>query len=200
MPNPNDILQKTELGIREIKEQNDPILPREARNILILINGKSSLADYRASLNKSKVFADAGGIDQYVDLLLSMDYLEVKPVKPTQSQQPVEEIVLGSDAPTIEARVVNLEQHREDKLLDSIASMSNAPPTISQPISVDEVRTALAEIIEASSGLTDTWNWLFRLEECTSAVEFVALIRGLRDAGIKAPRDLSKLEKRLRAK
>ncbi|MEO0442280.1 MAG: hypothetical protein AAFZ92_00860 [Pseudomonadota bacterium] len=198
MLNPNDILQKTALGTRELKEQNDPILPREARNILILINGKSSLKEYRASLNKSKVFADAGGIDQYVDLLLSMDYLQIKSAQPAQSP-PAEKIVPGSDAPTIEARVVDLEQHREDKLLDSIANMSSAPPAISQPLSVDEVRTALAEIIEASSGLDDTWNWLFRLEECTSAVEFVALIRGLRDAGIKAPRDLSKLEKQLRA-
>ena len=200
MLQPTDIFEKTPQGVLEVQQQSNTILPREARTLLILINGKNTYADFQSSLRDSAAFKSAGGIDQYIDLLLGLDYIQKQGsgAANPQPDQVHEEIVLGADAPTVQAQVVSLEQKREDKLLDSISNMVEDKPAISAPLSIDQARTTLAEIIEKSNGLQDEWQWLFKLEECDSPIEFVALIRGLRAAGMKSSRDLSKIESQLR--
>lgn len=72
-----EVLAKTAKGYAEMREQSDGILPREARTLLILVNGRDTVNNYRAALNGSKSFEALGGVDQLIALLIDLDYLDL---------------------------------------------------------------------------------------------------------------------------
>ncbi|MEM9386551.1 MAG: hypothetical protein AAGA68_15950 [Pseudomonadota bacterium] len=72
-----EVLAKTQKGYAEMREQSDGILPREARTLLILVNGRDTVSNYRAALNGSKAFESLGGVDQLIALLIDLDYLDL---------------------------------------------------------------------------------------------------------------------------
>ena len=60
--NYSDVFQKSDLGREEIKSQSLGILPREARTLLIMIDGKRDYQSYLDTLDDSKMFAGFGGV------------------------------------------------------------------------------------------------------------------------------------------
>ncbi|WP_201503314.1 hypothetical protein, partial [Psychrobacter aquimaris] len=93
--NNGDVFQKTDLGREEIKSQSLGILPREARTLLIMIDGKRTYQSYLDTLDHSKMFADFGGIAPLFELLLGLECIEIAgaasqtstaPQAPTASQ------------------------------------------------------------------------------------------------------------------
>ena len=74
--NNNDIYRKSDLGREEIKSQNMCVLPREARTLLIMIDGKKTYQNYIDSLNESAMFAEFGGIAPLFELLLEFRCIE----------------------------------------------------------------------------------------------------------------------------
>ncbi|WP_367105493.1 hypothetical protein [uncultured Psychrobacter sp.] len=87
--NNNDIYQKSELGREEIKNQSLGVLPREARTLLIMIDGKKTYQNYLNSLDSSKMFADFGGITPLFELLLEFQCIELAEQVSTSSLQQV---------------------------------------------------------------------------------------------------------------
>lgn len=81
-----EVLTKTDKGYAEMREQSDGILPREARTLLILINGRDTVSDYREALNGGKAFESLGGVDQLIALLLDLDYLDI--IHPNAPEDP----------------------------------------------------------------------------------------------------------------
>lgn len=75
--NNNDIYKKSDLGRDEIKSQSLGVLPREARTLLIMIDGKKTYQNYIDSLNDSAMFAEFGGIAPLFELLLEFRCIEI---------------------------------------------------------------------------------------------------------------------------
>ena len=71
--NYGDVFRKSDLGRAEIKSQSLGILPREARTLLIMIDGKRTYQNYLDTLDNSKMFADFGGVGPLFELLLEFD-------------------------------------------------------------------------------------------------------------------------------
>lgn len=74
--NNGDVFQKSDLGRQEIKSQSLGILPREARTLLIMIDGKRNYQSYLDTLDNSKMFAEFGGVASLFELLLGLEYIE----------------------------------------------------------------------------------------------------------------------------
>ena len=75
--NSNDIYKKSALGREEINNQSLSVLPREARTLLIMIDGKKTYQSYIDALNKSAMFAEFGGIAPLFELLLEFQCIEI---------------------------------------------------------------------------------------------------------------------------
>ena len=74
--NKNDVFQKSDLGRAEISNQNSNALLREARTLLIFIDGQKTYQQYEALLDKGKMFEGAGGIAPFFELLVDLGYVE----------------------------------------------------------------------------------------------------------------------------
>ncbi|MEO0974044.1 MAG: hypothetical protein AAFX85_13205, partial [Pseudomonadota bacterium] len=72
-----DVLIKTQKGRTEIHEQGIGLLPREARTLLILVNGHDTVGQYRRALSGTKAFESEGKIEQLISLLIDLEYLEI---------------------------------------------------------------------------------------------------------------------------
>lgn len=74
--NNSDVFRKSDIGRQEIKNQSLGVLPREARTLLIMIDGKKTYQNYIDSLNTSKMFAEFGGVAPLLELLLDFQCIE----------------------------------------------------------------------------------------------------------------------------
>lgn len=75
--NKNDVFQKSELGRAEIRNQHSNLLLKEARNLLIFIDGKKTYQQYTALLDNSQMFAKTGGIAPFFELLIDLGFIEL---------------------------------------------------------------------------------------------------------------------------
>ena len=86
--NSNDAFRKSNLGLQEIKDQSLGVLPREARTFLILIDSKKTYQRYLDTLDKSKIFIEAGGVEPLLGMLRDLKYIElVGQVEPISLEQ-----------------------------------------------------------------------------------------------------------------
>jgi len=72
----NDVFIRTKLGVQEVATLQDGILSREARLLLIYINGHKTWEELRNSLGDRKMFLAAGGVEYCLQLLLDLEYVE----------------------------------------------------------------------------------------------------------------------------
>lgn len=75
--NNNDVFRKSDLGREEIKNQTLGVLPREARTLLIMIDGKKTYQHYLETLNQSKMFIEFGGVEPLFELLVEFQCIEL---------------------------------------------------------------------------------------------------------------------------
>ncbi|MEO0973933.1 MAG: hypothetical protein AAFX85_12645 [Pseudomonadota bacterium] len=239
-----EVLVKTDKGHVEVKEQADSILPREARTLLILANGRDTVDDYRAALSGSRAFEALGGIDQLITLLLDLEYLAFEqepdaqaPLAPeAEDDSPPnpprgsfsEEIVLASTQGDLPVRPPPSDSAEDDIALafasgdDTArahrpprppAAPSPAPPLMPPPalpprpardpapvdLSVEELRASIADLFERHPDLEDRWTWLFRLEECATAEDLLALLEAFKLITRRLPKEVARLAAILRA-
>ena len=202
------VLTKTPKGISEVYEQADDILPREARTLLILINGQMTVDEYRSALGARRAFIVAGGVDQLLQLLLDLDYATARPLEGTsavvEEDLSDEEIVLREDitqlsspVPTLSAPVV-----QEASPTVTVAQETRAAPRpVSRPntsLSLEALRSALAEMLERDKQIQDSWSWLFQLEKCSEPEDFLFFLDELEKVTKRVPRNVAKLARELR--
>lgn len=208
--NNNDIYQKTELGRKEVKNQSLGVLPREARTLLIMIDGKKNYQSYVKTLDTSKMFAEFGGIAPLFELLLEFQCIELlgqdnNAPPPTASIKPkAVEPVQMSEPQRISSANENLEASQlpssaQPQSIQSQASSEaefnstfNNPQQKEQTATVDNnkgdvanyesLKSDMATIIEKNAPPEEAWGYLLNLEQCEDATQLLALAQKIQSA------------------
>ena len=71
-----DVFVRTELGAKEVENVIGSGLSREARTLLILIDGRKSYAQVTRLLENRKMFRNTGGLKQHLKMLIDLDYIK----------------------------------------------------------------------------------------------------------------------------
>lgn len=167
----SDVFIKSDLGRKEVKYHTLGILPREARTLLIMVDGKRSYRSYLEALDKDKMFVEFGGVKPLFELLLELDCIEV-------IGQPSIQL---ADKPLPINKAYDTER---DKPFHSQPSADNEPIDSDVPAntttipeaSYDTVKSALASCIENNAPPEEAWGHLLSLEKCSEPTELLALV------------------------
>lgn len=196
--NSSDVFRKSDLGREEIKSQSLGVLPREARTLLIMIDGKRDYQSYLATLNDSKMFAGFGGIAPLFELLFELEYIEVTGVAttttpkaevasqvptasqaPTASQsQPISKSV-DTDAETDFERTFNNNLNKTSML--GKTSIGNIFKTKLSKNNYETVKSDLASYIEKNAPSVEAWGYLLMLEQCENDSQLLILAQEIQN-------------------
>ncbi len=183
--NNGDVFQKTDLGREEIKSQSLGILPREARTLLIMIDGKRTYQSYLDTLDHSKMFADFGGIAPLFELLLGLECIEIAgaasqtstaPQAPTASQP-------QSSSPSFEQSIeTEFDRTFNNKSPNKMAalgkkSLSSIFKTKLSSASYETIKSELANYIEKNAPPVEAWGYLLSLEQCGNSSQLLSLVK-----------------------
>ncbi len=162
----NDIFVKSDLGRKEIKYHTLGILPREARTLLIMIDGKRTYQSYLDTLDNGKMFVEFGGVTPLFELLLELSCIEI----------------LGQDNVSPEPRIVKETSEAEfDKTFNNpqsdITTIGSSSMSKSDNASYESTKSALAAYIEKNALPEEAWGYLLSLEQCNDATQLLALVQ-----------------------
>lgn len=201
--NYDDVFQKSDLGREEIKSQTQGMLPREARTLLIMIDGKRNYGSYLNTLDQSKMFADFGGVTPLFELLLELDYIELvggakRPSKPMSAAvtQPVPESAYQPQQAPQTAPIsadINVEVEKEfdrtfnDRPSGKKASVGSSIGSLfKNKLSgnrYETIRSDLATYIERNSPPAEAWGYLLMLEQCQGSQQLTMLVEEIQSKG-----------------
>lgn len=206
--NDNDVFQKSALGREEIKNQTSSVLPREARTLLIFIDGKKTYQQYLALLDKGKMFADVGGVAPFFEILKEFEYIELVTsgaVSPQETQnhtvfetiddaqnfttaidpaptkqQSADFDYAGDTASTADSDVDNFFNSQViDRATDPTISENNSTKRQAVDLKFDAVKSKLATYIERRAAAGDVWSHMLNLEQCNNATELLEFIKDI---------------------
>lgn len=72
----DEVFVRTQLGAQEVANVSGSALPREARTLLILIDGRKSYAQVTRLLENRKMFRSTGGLKRHLQMLIDLDYVK----------------------------------------------------------------------------------------------------------------------------
>lgn len=192
--NYDDVFQKSDLGREEVKSQTQGILPREARTLLIMIDGKRDYRSYLDTLDQSKMFAGFGGITPILELLLELEYIEVVAEtkttsaafssQPVPSQQATSQLIDPQAAPP--ALDVNIETEFDrtfnDRQTSKIveigkSSIGNIFKGKRSYNDYETIKSDLATFIEKNAPPVEAWGFLLMLEQCENSQHLLRLVK-----------------------
>lgn len=145
--NSNDVYQKSNLGREEIRNQTLGVLPREARTLLITIDGKKTYQNYLDSLNDNDMFAEFGGITPLFELLVDFQCIELSPQSKANAAQPL-------------SKVINQPQSTTFTQPDVLFTTTSEVNTVlnNQQTSVDDYQTSRSSVIASDTVATQVHN------------------------------------------
>ena len=195
--NYGDVFRKSDLGREEIKSQSLGVLPREARTLLIMIDGRRTYQSYLNTLDSSKMFAEFGGIAPLFELLLDLECIEVASAGsaeteiPTLSQTTITSIPVTTQsqpvAPafdenseiefnnTFNSKSTTKVKESEKK---SISSIFKAKPS---NVSDETIKSDLATFIEKNAEPIEAWGYLLSLEQCGNSTQLSILAKEIQN-------------------
>ncbi len=169
----NDIFVKSDLGRKEIKYHTLGILPREARTLLIMIDGKRTYQSYLDTLDNGKMFVEFGGVTPLFELLLELNCIEI----------------LGQDniSPESRARVIKETSEAEfDQTFNNpqsdIITIGSSFMSKSDNASYESTKSELAAYIEKNALPEEAWGYLLSLEQCNDATQLLALVQQIQNS------------------
>lgn len=190
--NYGDVFRKSDLGREEIKSQGLGILPREARTLLIMIDGKRTYQNYLDTLNNSKMFADFGGVGPLFELLLELECIEIAgatntglqtstPQAPTVPQSPIAEHSQSTrnsfDSSTETEFDRTFNSKKPNKIADigkkSIGSIFKSKVSDAH---YSTIKSDLATYIEKNAPPAEAWGYLLSLEQCEDSAQLSLLV------------------------
>lgn len=181
--NDSDVFLKTDLGREEIKSQSlgIGILPREARTLLIMIDGKRNYKSYLSTLNHSKMFAGFGGVTPLFELLLELEYIEVlddtgRPIQKSVSVH--SQTTSHSSHSTIEAPSDQMRKNRSSKRMKAIGSIFKTKLSAAR---YETIKSELAAYIERNASAAEAWGYLLLLEQCENSTQLLILVREIQN-------------------
>jgi hypothetical protein len=195
--NYGDVFRKSDLGREEIKSQSLGVLPREARTLLIMIDGRRTYQSYLNTLDSSKMFAEFGGIAPLFELLLDLECIEVASAGsaeteiPTLSQTTITSIPVTTQsqpvAPafdekseiefnnTFNSKSTTKVKESEKK---SLSSIFKAKPS---SVSDETIKSDLATFIEKNAEPIEAWGYLLSLEQCGNSTQLLILAKEIQN-------------------
>ena len=202
--NNNDIFQKSDLGREKIRNKDLVMLPREARTLLFLIDGKKSYASYLESFNNNRVFAEFGGVALFFELLQDLAYIEVVgQARSTTVQSSLAENVPqmreASQASKPQAQVITETSPPTDNQAEFLGDWSNHPHH-SHPkkasildkffrpkekgtvVNYETLKSDLATYIEEHALMQDAWGYLLSLEKCENEAQLLVLVQAIQQS------------------
>ena len=179
------MFQKTDLGREEIKSQSLGILPREARTLLIMIDGKRTYQSYLDTLNNSKMFADFGGIAPLFELLLGLDCIEIAGAafQTSTAPQALTASQPQSSSPSFEQSIeTEFDRTFNNKSPNQMAalgkkSLSSIFKTKLSGASYETIKSELANYIEKNAPPVEAWGYLLSLEQCGNSSQLLSLVK-----------------------
>ncbi|WP_201533128.1 hypothetical protein [Psychrobacter immobilis] len=197
--NNSNVFLKSELGRAEIKSQHLGILPREARTLLIMIDGKRTYQNYIDTLDKSKMFADFGGVKPIFELLLELEYIEVVEVNNTTLQMPI----TSQSQPTLLSSNTNSDitfdsKNPKEVIAIGRKSISSIFKSRVSDANYGTIRSDLAIYIEKNASPAEAWSYLLALEQCEDSSQVLMLAQEIQDTSIgNLPHGMSGFIKRI---
>lgn len=194
--NYSDVFQKSDLGREEIKSQSLGILPREARTLLIMIDGKRDYRSYLDTLDDSKMFAGFGGVTPLFELLLELEYIEVVGAAPTATradispQLPVASPVVSESRPISQPSDTNTETEFERTFNNNSVNKitTSGKSTIRNlfnnklfKTNDDTIKSDLATYIEKNAPPVEAWGYLLMLEQCENNSQLSILMQEIQN-------------------
>ena len=195
--NYGDVFRKSDLGREEVKSQSLGVLPREARTLLIMIDGRRTYQSYLNTLDSSKMFAEFGGITPLFELLLGLECIEIATAGSTETEIPTlsqttttttsvttqfQSAVPASDEKsetefnnTFNNQNTNNVKKSEKK---SIGSMFRTKPSNT---SYATIKSDLATYIEKNAPPIEAWGYLLSLEQCGSSTQLLILAKEIQN-------------------
>lgn len=200
--NNSDVFEKSDLGREEIKAQNQGVLPREARTLLILIDGKKTYERYLATLDKSKIFVETGGVAPLFELLQDLQYIELTEPDNVRASQPppsLSETQVRVDPRTLQSQPVQSQapQPRSSSKAEFEAEFDSTPSSRDSNkassmgsyfknketnINYETIKSDLATYIERNAPAQDAWGYLLSLEQCNDDSQLLALIQKIQNS------------------
>ncbi|WP_435979351.1 hypothetical protein [Psychrobacter sp. DM4] len=178
-----DVFQKSEIGRDEIKNHSIGVLPREARTLLIMIDGKRTYQNYLDTLNQSKMFASFGGVTPLFELLLEFDCIEViGSSKSPSSSTPRVSRPSSITKPTIQNSEAEFERTFNSQKLDEVASIGNPPKSKLPDANYEILKSELATYIEKNAPPQEAWGYLLNLEQCDNTAQLLALAQSIQES------------------
>lgn len=189
--NASDVFQKSELGREEIKSQSLSILPREARTLLIMIDGRRDYQSYLNTLDNSKMFADFGGVAPLFELLLELEYIEVAgaaAITAPRAEMSAQTSVASPSQPRPKSADIDIETEFERTFNNTnktgvsdktpMGGFSNSPLS---KTNYETIRSDLASYIEKNAPPIEAWNYLLMLEQCENGSQLLILAQEIQN-------------------
>ncbi|ERL56739.1 hypothetical protein [Psychrobacter aquaticus] len=193
--NYSDVFRKSDLGREEIQSQSLGILPREARTLLIMIDGKRDYRSYLETLDNSKMFASFGGVTPLFELLLELEYIELVGVAPTatraeiSSQMPVAPSVVPESRPISQSTDTNIETDFERTFNNNSNKITTSGKSAIGNIfrnklfkaNDETIKSDLATYIEKNAPPVEAWSYLLMLEQCENNSQLSILVQEIQN-------------------
>ncbi|MGM8886120.1 hypothetical protein ACS8FD_09260 [Psychrobacter sp. 1U2] len=179
----SDIFIKSDLGRQEIKSHALGILPREARTLLIMVDGKRSYQSYLDTLDNGKMFVEFGGVTPLFELLLEFGCIEIIGQQRTDIDQ-------AADTQTQPVPVANPEPVKETSAAEfdrtfnnpEMSAVSTSSSSLNKDASYEATKSELAAHIEQNALPEEAWGYLLSLEQCNAPSELLVLIQQMQSS------------------
>jgi len=176
--NAGDVYMRTDLGFEEVATKNEGVLPHEARTLLIVIDGRKSYGQIAAPLENRKIFRDTGGVRQYLQLLIDLEYIQLKNrgfnKRRDDAPEPVQTIHEITLVDKASEQVIDLREEKRSRLKKTAADKLEATPVND---STEKLRSIIALLIDKHAKPDDSWMYRNRLKECADVRSIFNLVQ-----------------------
>ncbi|MES1966131.1 hypothetical protein M0N77_12510 [Psychrobacter sp. AH5] len=186
----SDVFKKSDLGRKEVKYHTLGILPREARTLLIMIDGKRTYQNYLDTLDNGKMFVEFGGVAPLFELLLELGCIEIIGQESSEyesqhtSQTTKESMELRSQT------VKETSEAEFDKTFNSVQSdisaIGNTTVSKTAQASYESTKSDLAAYIESNALPEEAWGYLLSLEQCNDPAQLLSLVQQIQQTSNSA--------------
>ena len=180
--NYSSVFKKSDLGREEIKYQRLSVLPREARTLLIMIDGKRTYQNYLDSLDQGKMFASFGGIKPLLELLLELGCIEIAGFDSVVSQSSKSIEPAKDVEPAVKRPEKEFDQAFNSQKFEAINS-SNMASSQSSGLRYETLKSELATFIEQKALPEEAWGYLLNVEQCNNSEQLLTLAKNIQSAG-----------------
>lgn len=168
----SDVFKKSDLGRKEVKYHTLGILPREARTLLIMIDGKRTYQNYLDTLDNGKMFVEFGGVAPLFELLLELGCIEVVGQENSEYESQAQK-----STQTNEAEFDRTFNNSQLDISDIGTTVSTTAESKIENTNYESTKSQLAAYIEDNALPEEAWGYLLSLEQCNDPAQLLTLVQ-----------------------